>query len=391
LKLLVVTHSYYPSFQLGGPSRSIHLINRYLVRNGIKVMVISTNAGLRENEGIKFNKWNNIDGVDVKYFNTYGNKLYNVSPGMLIELYKKMDDSDLVHISPLWNFPCIVAGLISRLKKKKYVLSPRGTLNKESFNIKNSLLKKTYYKLLAERIVKGSSAIHFTSEDEMMNVTNYLELNQRSFVVPNGINLEEYKESPEPGNFKKKHELITCSKYILFMGRIHKKKGIDILIKAFKILNDKFKDIKLVIAGFDNDGYECVVREMVASLKLDNEVIFTGPLYKDEIKEAFTDAECFVLPSYSENFGMAVIEAMAMGCPVVVSNRVGIYDVIKKHDAGVVVEANETSLFQGICSLIDSSELRRELSERGKILVNDYYEIDKVAKKMIANYESLLQ
>jgi len=188
MNILYLTHSYYPAFRLGGPTKSIHLVNKKLSEKKININVITTNAGLESNNKIKLNEWVIQDGVKVKYLKCYGNKLYNISPFMLWEIYKIINKFDIVHISPVWNFPTIVGSIMSYIYKIPYIISPRGTLNKESFDIKNKFLKMLYYKIIAQRIIKESTALHFTSNDEMQNVINYHKLKNDYCVIPNGIN-----------------------------------------------------------------------------------------------------------------------------------------------------------------------------------------------------------
>jgi len=131
------------------------------------------------------------------------------------------------------------------------------------------------------------------------------------------------------------------------------------------------------------------IKQQLNEFSLLDKVLFTGMLNGDEKLAAFVDAELFVLPSYSENFGMAVVEALACGTPVVISNKVGICREIELNRAGIVVETDPKSLFIGIKTLLDNEELRREVAKNGRRLVEEYYDIDKVADKMIKTYQEV--
>ena len=148
----------------------------------------------------------------------------------------------------------------------------------------------------------------------------------------------------------------------------------------------------LVIAGEDDgDGYKDTVKKWIKNYDMENRVIFTGMISGYDKLSAFVDAEMFVLPSYSENFGMSVIEAMECGTPVVISDKVGISKEVEENNAGIIVKTNPESIYAGIKNLLDNSSLRRKIAENGKNMVKEYYDIDKVSDKMIKMYEEVLK
>jgi len=208
--------------------------------------------------------------------------------------------------------------------------------------------------------------------------------------MSNGIDLSSYKVLPEKGYFKNRYEQIKDNRFILFLGRINRKKGLDILIYAFKNLAKKYQDLYLVIAGFDNENYLRYIRELVATSNLSDRVIFCGPLIDNNKLQAFVDADLFVLPSYSENFGMAVVEAMACGCPVVISDNVGISSQVNNLNAGIVVQSNTESLFKGIAKLLDNQEMAKSFSIEAKKYVEDNFDVNVIATNMLSKFEETL-
>ncbi len=149
-------------------------------------------------------------------------------------------------------------------------------------------------------------------------------------------------------------------------------------------------DLHLLIVGNDEDGYSDKVKGWIREYGLEAKVTFIGMLTGREKLEVYTGSDIFVLPSYSENFGMAVVEAMACGTTVVISNKVGIYKEVDRNKAGIVVDIDAESLYKGIKLLLENPELRKEISLNGKKLVEEYYEIDKVSDKMIKLYEDII-
>lgn len=391
MKVLHITPSYFPAFKYGGPIQSVHLLNKELIKNGVDVDVITTNAGLENSKEIKLNEWNNIDDVKVRYFKYHGYEHFNFSPGLFFEISRRVKLYDLIHITAVWNFPVLVAGLLSILHKKPFIISPRGSLYKESFDLKSKYLKKLNYSLITKHIIKKVTALHFTTNDEKEKVVSYLRLTNSNFIIPNGINLEEYEKLPEKGFFKNKYNIPKNKKYILFLGRINRKKGFDILINSMSLLNKKHDDLMLVIAGPDNDNYKIKIKKMLSDFGISNKSIFVDTLVGTEKNAAYVDAELFVLPSYSENFGMAVIESLACGTPVVISENVAIHDDIKNYDAGVVTKTDVNSICNAIELIMNNKEKKDNFIKNGKRLVNQCYNIKEVSKEMIKEYKRLLQ
>jgi glycosyltransferase involved in cell wall biosynthesis len=146
----------------------------------------------------------------------------------------------------------------------------------------------------------------------------------------------------------------------------------------------------LVIAGDDKSPYAQEVRKMVEEKKISNNIIFTGQVTGDDKWALYKNALMFALPSYSENFGMSVVEAMACGCPVVISDKVGIYKEIADNNAGIIVKTDVESVEEGILKLLNDEKLRETISHNGKAMVEKFYDIDKVAAQMIKQYTLLI-
>lgn len=390
MKVLHVIPSYYPAIKYGGPIQSVHLLNKSLVRKGVSVDVISTNAGLESCNNLRCDKWTNLEGVKVKYFSYYGYEHYNFSPCLMAELLRCTGKYDLVHITAVWNFPVLAGSLASMIHGKPYIITPRGTIYEEKFNMKSRKKKLLYYSLIARRNLENASAIHFTTENEKDKVMNYLRLMNEGVVIPNGIDLTEYDLLVPKGTFKEQYPLLKNKKYILFLGRINFIKGLDILIEAFHELTKVYDNLFLVIAGPDNEEYGKKVKQWGIDRGILDKCIFTGMLSGTDKLAAYRDADIFVLPSYSENFGMTVVEAMACGVPVVITNKVGLYKEIEVYRAGEVVDTNSHSLYCGIKTLIENEDLRKKMVRNGVRLVRELYNIDNVADGMKALYERII-
>jgi glycosyltransferase involved in cell wall biosynthesis len=391
MNILHITPSYYPAFKYGGPIQSVHLLNKTLVKKGLRVDVITTDAGLEGRNDIPLNRWAFLDDVRVRYLKYYGYEHYTFSPRLFFEIFKGMEKYDLIHITAVWNFPVLAGAIASLIYKKPYIISPRGTIYEQTIKLKSSNKKMLYFNVIARQYLQRANAIHFTTTDEQEEVTKYLKLTCSSFVVPNGLDFSEFKEPPEKRYLETRYPVLVGKRNMLFLGRINIKKGIDILIESFKKLAEEYKDLFLVLAGPDNENYGEEIKVRLGKYGVLNKTIFTGMITGKEKLSVYNDAELFVLPSYSENFGMSVVEAMACGVPVVISNKVGIYKEVENNKAGVVVETNPESLHRGIKSLLDNETRRKEIAENGRRLAESYYDIDMVADMMIKTYEGVLR
>ena len=407
MKILCVIPAYWPTFHHGGPIFSVHFLNKALVKKGIDVSIYTTNVGLVDK--VPTNQEINIDGVKVHYFGFtklfefMGTVGWQFSLQMSKALKNNMKDFDLVYIVNIWSYPAAIAAYYTRCYGKPYILVPSGMLYPNTLS-KKIWKKWPYYHLVVKKNLEGASAIHYTTEDEAEKTHPFLNLRNQKIIVPNGIDLSEFCDSFDKERLKVRYPHLKDKKIILFLGRIHWIKGLDILVKAYAMLAKEKDDVHLLIVGNDDGGYSKKVKKWLREYRINfvdygsgdgdyvNEakVTFTGMLTGKEKIEAYAGSDIFVLPSYSENFGMTVVEAMACRLAVVVSNKVGIYKEVKQNKAGIAIDMNAQNLYQGIKLILENPNLREEIAINGRKLVEEYYDIDKVADKMIAAYQEIL-
>ena len=180
-------------------------------------------------------------------------------------------------------------------------------------------------------------------------------------------------------------------KIILFLGRINWIKGLDILVKAYSRLAKERSDVHLLIVGSDEERYGEKVKSWLKNESISARVTFTGMLTSREKLEAFTGSDVFALPSYSENFGMAAVEAMACNVPVIISNKVGIYKEVESTKAGLIIATNPNELYDALVKLLDNKRESLEMGKRGRKLVEEHFAIEKVADRMIKTFEEIIK
>jgi len=398
MKILCVSPTYWPAFEYGGPIQSLHLLNKGLVSNGAELTVFTTNKG--QSSDTVVNKTTKVDGIDIIYFSYFkflefiGTTGWHFSLPLISELKNNLKQYNLVYILSVWNFPSAITAYYCKKYNIPYIISPRGQLYENVTNVK-SWKKKPYYNLIGKKILKGATAIHYTSEDEYVDVHERLNLNCKPIILQNGINLNEYSDLPENGSLFEIYPHLKNKKILLYLGRLSWKKGINIIIKTLPKIIKKNKEIHLVIAGNDENNYKNELIKLINNLKLkycdlsiskpkstdfdDTYITFTG--YMDNVlkKKAFVDSKIFLLTSYSENFGMSVIEAMVSGLPVIISENVAISDIIKENNAGLVVNNSDEMIAESIYELLNNCNLYNEIMINGQKLIQNEYNINKVS------------
>ncbi len=405
MKVLIVVPSYWPAIQFGGPILSVHLLCKNLARQGCEVTVYTTNKGI---EGkVSTNEEVFKDGVCIRYFEYsrwfefMGEVGWQFSWQMTNALRNNITSFQVVYIVGVWSYPVSIAAYYCRKYKTPYVISPRGMLYPETVG-KKSWKKRPYYMLVSKRNMVNASTLHFTSLDEATKCISMTNPENNYFIVPNGIKIEDYETLPTKEEFLSNYPYLTGKKIILFLGRINWKKGLDLLIDAYAHLCNERDDIHLVIAGDDSEDYAREIKQVIKSSGLsyydgnsssrsdpNSEITFTGLLDHENKMMALSGSDLFILPSYSENFGMAVIEAMLCKVPVIVSHNVGIRDDIKECNAGVVVENDVESICNAMRTLLDDEYYCNNLSLNAYELVKNRYSIENIGKEMMSHLNSV--
>jgi len=401
MKILCVIPSYYPAFKFGGPIASVHYLNKALVKKGVEVTVYATNVGLEDK--VSANTEVDVDGVKVFYFKfskiveflgkisgLFGPTGWQFSRPLKRALKENLNNFDLVYISAIWNYPTAIAAHYCRKYKKPYIIAPRGIFYPYTFNKKN-WKKWPYYQLITKRDLEKASAIHYTTIDEFEEGHSFLGIkNNHIFIVPNGISLSEFDNLPPKENLKNKYPILKDKKVILFLSRLDWKKGLDILAKAYGLLSKKRDDVYLVVVGDGPEKFKNQVKNWFKNEGVFERTLFTGMFTGREKLEAYTGSDIFVLPSYSESFGMVVIEAMACGLPTIISDGVGLYQEINSSRSGLVVPCDSVKLAEAMNNLLNDAALRQNIKENAKKLVKEKFDIDKVADEMLKEYKKLI-
>jgi glycosyltransferase involved in cell wall biosynthesis len=305
--------------------------------------------------------------------------------GIVPTLQRTIAASDVVHIHALWDELQHQAAAIARRHGVPSIFRPCGML--DPWSLAQGRLKKLIY--LAWRLrydLNAAAAIHYTSGAER-DLAARLKLRAISIVEPNGLNLDEFETLPTPGRFREQYPSLRGRKMLLFMGRLHPKKGLDLLIPALDSLSDR--TCMLVIAGPEENGYRAQVQKWVSDRALGERVIFRDMLSGEEKVSALADADLFVLPSYQENFGNAVIEALAAGTPVVISDQVNIQDAISRAGLGGVARTEVPSLARMIETWLADDSKRAAAAAAARRFVWENFDWNRIARRWDGHYAGL--
>ena len=271
-------------------------------------------------------------------------------------------DYDRVIVNGIWQYLSFAAWRRYAGSSVPYYVFPHGMLDpwfKETFPLKH--LKKWLYWPWAEyRVLRDAAAVIFTAEEERFRARKSFWLYRcREKVSPLGVEAPPISSNAK-SEFLSRYPQLQNSRNFLFLGRLHPKKGCDILLEAFARFRSN-DSISLILAGPDQVGWESDLRRQVTRLNLTNRVVFTGMLEGSMKQGAFASAEAFVLPSHQENFGISVVEALAVSVPVLISNRVNIWREIEADRAGYVESDDLAGTTRLVQRWIDTAPAEREM------------------------------
>lgn len=377
----------------GGPTEVIKWLARAQTLSGNVVTICTTNCDYPDQrQSLSDRYFREAFGPDVEVLPfpvSYAPLL--ISFKMRQWLLRNIQRFDVVHIHGLYRFPATYAARLSRIRNVPYVIRPHGSLDPFLYptSSRSVLLKRIYERFFDMPNLHAAGAIHYTAKEERERAS-FLNLRAPSFVIPNGLDWTRYRELPTWGALRARWGLEDAP-LVLFLGRLHFKKGLDLLIPAFDALGKRAPGVQLVIAGPENDDYGQKVRGWVRERGLDADVHFVGSLEGQDVVQAYVDADVFVLPSYAENFGMSVAEAMACELPVVISDQVNIHAEVASAGAGLVTRCDADEVALALESLLNDADRRNAMGAAGRRLVQERYTWPAIVEALTREYEGVIE
>jgi glycosyltransferase involved in cell wall biosynthesis len=388
MKILQLSTSFKPAWETGGTNRVAYEISKNLVEKGHEVTVFTTDRG-RKRVNIQKNQPVFVDGIRAYYFRNISNVLAMkkiVTPYYLpIIANKEVKDFDVIHIHEHRTLLAVIIYHYAKKYKIPYVLQAHGSVLPF---FQKERLKKNFDLSFGYRILRDASKVIALTKTEVEQYKKMGVNEDKIEIVPNGIDLSEYENLPKKGEFRRKYLIKDDEKIILYIGRLHKSKGIELLVKTFADVSKELDNVRLVFVGPD-DGFRSALENLIEDLKVNDKVLFTGFVSNNEKMAAFVDADVFVTPKFS-GFPVTFLEACACGTPIITTEKGDKLDWI--HDkVGYVVEYDKNQLRDAIFRVLSDEGLRRRFGEKGKKLVMEKFGWDNVVLDIEQIYLRLIQ
>ena len=398
MKILHVIPTFAPAWRYGGPIVAALGLTRELARHGHEVTVFTTNADGSGVLDVPTRRPVPVDGVDVWYFPLERPRWYYFSRPLGRALRERVAEFDITHIHSIFLWPTTIAAFWCRRRRVPYIIRPSGSLDPElltksyqrwAVSLPSTVRKRVYLNTVGKWDLNGASGIHFTSRGEM-EASRGQRLRPQKYVLPFGVDPAPDESDADLPPLRRKHPELGGKKVVLFLSRLDPGKGLDLLIPALGSIASEGRDFALVVAGSGAMAYERSVASLAAKHGLRERTVFLGFVEGEHKWSVLRDADVFVLPSYHENFGFAVLEAMAAGLPVVISNRVNIHQEVNAAGAGIVTGLDSKEIAAAVDRLLGNDGLREDMGMAASGLVRREYSWAVAAEGIAHAYEKVI-
>ena len=363
---------------------SVHGLCKALAARGHDVEVFTTSVDGPGDSDVPLGVPVDLDGVKVLYFPVPTLRRLYWSPKMTAALWQRTSTFDVVHTHSVFLWPTWAAAWIARRRHVPYVLTPRGMLVRDLIERKSRWVKRFWIAIIERRNIANAALVHFTSQVEAAEAAKLGLPIRRSRIIPNGLDMPS-ATATDQGNLSAPAPSAD-KPFLLFVGRVNWKKGLDRLITALPGI----PDCRLIVAGNDEEQYKTKLEALAARMGVLARVSFVGPIYGEDKASLLRHALLLVLPSYSENFGNVVLEAMALGCPVAVTPEVGAAEIVRESGAGGVFNGDPAELGVGIRGLIADPVALKRMGERGREFVSHRFTWEAVSVQMEEVYKQAI-
>jgi glycosyltransferase involved in cell wall biosynthesis len=387
MKILIIIPYFFPANVFGGPVKVAFDIGKELVKRGHDVTVYTSDAktpAIRVKE-----KFAEVEGMRVYYFKNLSMFLvkwsnFFVTPGLCKKLRTDLREFDIIHVHEYTTFQNIFLHRFARKNKIPYVLQVHGSIPKVDREGRQQL----YEILFGSALLRDSSKVVALNSVEAKQYVSVGVSPQKIEIIPNGINPFDGEKTIK-GQFKKDNRIPNDKKIIIYVGRIHKSKGIDLLINAYDILVKKMNctDTLLIIAGPD-DGYLAEAKSLVNSLNLGISVLFVGYIKTEEKFAVLADSDVFVTPAFY-GFPITFLEACSIGLPIITTTKGDQMDWIDGK-VGIVTSPTSLEIAKAMKLILSNKEMSEGFSAKGKMLVHSTFSIEKMVNKVEHMYEEII-
>jgi glycosyltransferase involved in cell wall biosynthesis len=372
----------------GGPSFALPLIIRASALYGIRTTVATTDddgpgARVSVRTGERSRTGEHSDAI---YFPKQ-TEFYKASWSLNRWLRRHASAYDVVHIHALFSFSSVAAAWAARRAAVPYIVRPLGVLNRWGMQNRRRWLKQQSLQLLEIPILRNAAAIHYTASAERAEAEAAMPfLATRSVIIP--VPIAPNAEG-DPERLRQRFSQLADGPVVLFLSRISPKKRLEVLLEAMVEVRAHVPRVRLLIAGDGDVDYVNALKQKAHRLLLDDVVVWAGHLAAEDKAAAFAIAGVFVLPSASENFGIAVAEAFAQRVPAVISPEVAISGEARERDAASVVAGEPRPIADAVVELLQDTEKARRLAANAAAMVAARFSLDAVGRELKQLYDSV--
>lgn len=379
LRVLQVVPSVSP--RDGGPSRATGLIERALGDAGVEVTTLTTDHDLEFEDGSCSPQ--GVSGARRVYARKWLDA-YKVAPGLVPRLWQEVGRHDVVHIHALFSFASTAAAWAAHRRRVPYVVRPLGALGGYGLRARRRGLKRLSMALIEGPILLRAAAVHFTSQAER-DEADALGLPMRGVVIPLGVEAEDGRPAAPL-----EYRALADRRAILFLSRLDPKKNLEALIDAVASSPMLRSTCALLIAGAGEPGYVASLKARAAAAGLSDRTVWLGHVEGAEKRAAFAAADVFVLPSFSENFGIAAVEALLAGVPCVLGTGVAVAREVQEAGAGLAVPPEPAAVGRALERIVESeASIRSNMAHRARCLAEQKFLMRRMAQQLIALYEDI--
>jgi len=379
VKLVVCSDAFLPANHEGGPPFSTATLCRGLVAAGADVRIVTTNRNGNGRLDVPANHWTQFGDLSVWYANSVSG-LYYPAPSASRALQIVAESDCVLGSGTLWTHLGLLAWRAARRHAKPTVLIPRGLIGPWALAYK-AYRKRAYWKLVGHRIVESAAAIVALTERERHNLQSF-GVSNRLEVIPNGIDDDEFKHPPTRDVLDAWLPQLRERPFVLFLGRLHDGKGLPELLEALSQPQILQHDSVLVVAGPVDDRYRAEWNKRLAACPAASRVLVVGPVSGDRKAALLSHAHAFVLPSLTEALPVSVLEALASGCPVVLTPACNLPEVARA-GAGIEVGPDPRQIASACARLLADDALRQAMGVRGRRLAAERFDWRVVGKRML--------
>lgn len=389
MRIIHVVLGYYPSQIWGGVPPVVDTLCRSLQANGHVVSVIATNildyqSRIRPDSG-----WGEWNGVPVLYLRSHWKGRRNNSMGFIYspDIWHYRDiirGADIIHIHGYRTFMFLAVALLALQYRVPFLVQPHGSLPAMLGRVR---LKQVFDTTIGPYLLQRAAKNVALADSETKQLTQYGVQPERIARIFNPFDPSICPDLPDGTRFRNLYGISENDKIVLFLSRLHEKKGLDLLIRAFALIERN--DVYLCVIGPD-DGFETIARNMVSELGIQTRVKFIGPLYDEEKFEAYRAADVYVLPTRGvEGLPMTLLEALYTATPIVVTRNTDIAELVDGR-AGIAVNYDFVELKNALDQLLSNPRLTQTYSDQAPLLLHEHFETSVIISELEKIYSECL-